>query len=294
MISEANPTHPVPEALRDTTRRWRSAGQPAQETPWSRAAWQSAFPQYADYLVSLPERVTRSDVIERCRDAHGSPEAAVRGFLAAMVWGYGPVGYGPYRTARVLSENPGAARVLADVAGRARAEGGPAAFEWLARHRLRYLGVAFATKYLFFCAVDGDGEPAAVLDRVVRGWLARQAGWQPRLDWQVEDYRRYVTVITDWASTLDLSPSDIEWLIFADASGAAGRWSPGASPEEPAPPAPAEPLQLGEEEREVLDALDDAEEAFAALQPTANPADAEDFHHLLRQLRRVVLARPRP
>ena len=45
---------------------------------------------------------------------------AVRVFVAAMVWGYGRVGYGPFRTARVLAENSSAPEVLLEAAVRER------------------------------------------------------------------------------------------------------------------------------------------------------------------------------
>jgi hypothetical protein len=72
-----------------------------------------------------------------------------------MVWGYGRTGYGPFRTARVLEENAEAGAILQEAARQVRSNGGPAAFSWLADHRLRGLGVSFATKFLYFC---GDTE----------------------------------------------------------------------------------------------------------------------------------------
>jgi hypothetical protein len=87
-----------------------------------------------------------------------------------MVWGHGRVGYGAYRTARVLTDNPGAAAVLMSVADEARRHGGPAAFERLATDRLAGLGVAFATKYLFFCSLGYDVPPAGVVRRRSSHW----------------------------------------------------------------------------------------------------------------------------
>ncbi len=54
------------------------------------------------------------------------------------------------------------------VAARVRTAGGPAGFEELVSRRLAWLGVAFATKYLFFCGQGYDSAPAPVLDRLVR------------------------------------------------------------------------------------------------------------------------------
>lgn len=88
-----------------------------------------------------------------------------------MVWGYGRVGYGAFRTARVLAKNATATRTLREAAGRARRDGGPEAFSWLAKNRLTWLGVAFATKYLYFCNGPSPSAPALVLDRPVQRWL---------------------------------------------------------------------------------------------------------------------------
>lgn len=163
-----------------------------------------------------------------------------------MIWGYGPVGYGAWRTKRVLAENDGAAETLAMVARIARDQGGPAAFEWLARrqNRLRYLGVAFATKYLFFCAAGGRGKPALVLDRLVRDWLSKTLHWSLSLDWDVDDYREYVDTLSEWASELDVEPGDLEMLVFQLAANGNPRslWS---APELFAA-APSAPVSLAE------------------------------------------------
>jgi hypothetical protein len=84
-----------------------------------------------------------------------------------MVWGHGPVGYGAYRAARVLRENPEAPATLRTVAQLVRRDGGAQAFAWLKKHRLRFLGVAFATKYLYFCS-GPEAPPALILDWVYR------------------------------------------------------------------------------------------------------------------------------
>jgi hypothetical protein len=285
---------PVPPALRDLLAQWENAGRPPQKgSIWSLRPWQLAFPEHGEYLASLPNPLSRADAIEACREAHLGPEAAVRGFLAAMIWGYGKVGYGPYRTSRVLSETAGAADSLTKAASVARDDGGPAAFEWLAEHHLLGLGVAFATKYLFFCAAAGDGPPALVLDRLVRGWLARNANWSLRLDWRVTDYRDYVETVAAWASELGCDPSEIEFLMFAAAasSDSTSQWyEPAVAAAQEAPPTSA---SLSREEAAVLEALDDAADAFAALPLSATTVDGDDFERAVRQLRRIVLARRR-
>lgn len=146
-----------------------------------------------------------------------------------MVWGYGPVGYGAYRTKRVLTENPEAGQVLSEVASFARDEGGPASFGWLAQpgHHLRYLGVAFATKYLFFCTAAGGTTPALVLDRLVRDWMFENLGWPLSLEWDVGDYQAYVDTMCGWATEVGIESGNLEMLVFQLAANADPRslWS---------------------------------------------------------------------
>ncbi len=104
------------------------------------------LPERAKLFDSLPEKITRAHVLEISRNTAKSDRDAERAFLAAMVWGHGRVGYGAYRTARVLSENEEAARRLREVAAVAKKDGGVSAFRCLAQNRLDGLGVAFGTK----------------------------------------------------------------------------------------------------------------------------------------------------
>lgn len=260
---------------------------------WSLPRWQAAFPEHAGCLASLPNPIGRDDVIEACRSADQGPVQAICGFLAAMVWGYGRVGYGPYRTAVVLGENDEAGGRLAELAVRVRRDGGPEAFEWLAANRLRRLGVAFATKYLFFCGASAAGSPAPILDRLVRGWLARHADCHLRLDWSVADYRRYVGTLEAWAGELELAEADVEMLIFtlAVASNRTSQWAQPAGEWSITLASDVSPQTAVPDQVAVLEALDEAEEAFAALPASSDPEDADDFARGLRQLRRIVLAR---
>ena len=153
--------------------------------------------------------------------------------------------------------------------------------------------MAFATKYLFFCAAAGDGPPALVLDRLVRGWLTRNADWSLRLDWRVTDYRDYVDTVAAWASELGCDPSEIEYLMFAAAasSDSTSQWSETAfATVQEAPPTSAS--SLSREETAVVETLDDAADALAAL-PLSATTLTDDFDRAVRQLRRIVLTRRR-
>jgi len=282
---------PVPVALRELLQRWEAAGRPLQgPTSWPVRSWQAWFPEHSEYLGSLPNPITRAHCIAACHEGLGQPDDVVHGFLAAMVWGYGRVGYGPFRTARVLRENDAVTSTLAEAARIARTDGGPQAFEWLSRHRLRGLGVAFATKYLFFCAAGRDGAPALILDRLVRRWLEQNADWALSLDWRVPDYRAYVETVTAWATEVGRDPAELEYLMFAAeaTTDPSSQWSEPTLGSGGADASATDPT-LTHGEFAVLDALDDAAEAFSAL-PSAEASDDDDFRRGIRDLRRIVLA----
>ena len=91
-------------------------------------------------------------------------------FIAAMVWGYGRVGYGPSRVERIMAQ-PGFEEQLADVTRITLEQGGPAAFEHIRQQRksgvgcLKHLGAAFGTKYLYFLTkAHRESDIAPVLD----------------------------------------------------------------------------------------------------------------------------------
>lgn len=81
---------------------------------------------------------------------------------ASMVWGFGPISYGPFRVREMLTTrgaDQSAEAIRADLR-----DGGPekgfASLFAKGRPRLRYLGVAFGTKFLAF-ATDPDRPTSA-------------------------------------------------------------------------------------------------------------------------------------
>jgi hypothetical protein len=285
MPSDAVPA--IPNRLREAFLRWDSGGRQGQPAMrWNRSTWQVTMPEHHDLLAGLPDRLGRTTVAKLGLRAADGETQAVQAFVAAMAWGYGPAGYGAFRAARVLRENPRAPEVLREAAQVVRRDGGATALAWLREHRLRYLGVAFATKYLYFCN-GPDAPQALILDRLVQRWFGRHADCQIRLDWHVGDYGRYLRIIYAWACELDVTPDVVEYLIFSDILTEEPGGSPWA-PQRTASGTAGEPED--DEATTVLEAIDDAAATFAAL-PNVSPADLDDFELGIRQLRRIVLAR---
>ena len=162
-------------------------------------------------------------------------------FLLAMLWGYGLVGYGPFRTRRIL-DRPEAAAELLEVARVAQSDGGRAAFKLIADRRnaggrsfLKWLGPAFGTKYIYFLtAKSNPQEPAPVMDAVVYRWFRKHAPDRKlRVDfWHTQSYEQFLNSLNEWASDIsqrfgqEIRVDDVEYLIFAEGSRFEGNdWS---------------------------------------------------------------------
>jgi hypothetical protein len=102
----------VPPAVAGVVGDWQAGGRPGQQgIRWPRERWLAAFPETA-----LPVRLDRGAVVAACAGAAGSPAAAWQAFVVVMAWGYGTVGYGAWRTARILRGDCHAPDRLASVA----------------------------------------------------------------------------------------------------------------------------------------------------------------------------------
>ena len=201
---------------------------PQKGMAWKREAWVSqlsAVPGIADFLRSLPSAVDRATIVATVRDTEAADRTDLA-FVAAMIWGYGPSGYGPYRTARVLTG--GAEGVDATVLTRLRSgsraarEGGALSGFYAMNNqpgRVPYLGPAFFTKWLYFTTATAgpdSADAAPVLDKRVRDWIATNAGVGLRLD-KTWGYHQYLQLLDTWAvrPAGALSRATVERVIFS-------------------------------------------------------------------------------
>lgn len=220
----------TPETLQETYKRWNDAGRPPQwRSSWKLNSWVRQLPEYEELLSGLPQGgLGRRDAVVLIGEIKDE-ESAVRAFLLAMIWGYGPVGYGPYRSRRVLNSPDAPARLL-DVARIAQTDGGLKAFEHIesqrAKHRdyLKYLGPAFGTKYLYFLTAPIDTvDTTPVMDAVVWRWFRKNV-MGASIDvfrWETESYAVFLDHLRYWSQSLagdddePLDLDDVEYLIFA-------------------------------------------------------------------------------
>ena len=219
----------VPPAVARLVGDWQAGGQPRQQgIRWPRARWLAAFPESADALEALPVRLDRGAVRAACLGAADSPDAAWQAFVVVMAWGYGTVGYGAWRTARILQRDAHAPERLARVAQQLAEQGALDAYGVLGRAcRLRGLGPAFVTKYLYFCPQSPAGPRALILDRLVARWLAKNVSisFNPGF-WSLKTYGRYLDLLGSWAEALGAGSDEVEWCIFQAESGTTGnQWA---------------------------------------------------------------------
>jgi hypothetical protein len=186
----------VPQDVRRVVGTWRSAGSPAQAgIAWTRRRWIDQFTQFTSALTMLPDRLDRSVVRGACRRAATSAVEAEQAFLAVMAWGYGRVGYGPYRVRRLFDVTPDAGTQLQAAAGVLAEQGSVAAYARLGDRgvaRLAGLGPAFGTKFLYFCSPPGS-PPALILDRLVAQMASRSHRPSPQRGAVVSGHLRAVS-----------------------------------------------------------------------------------------------------
>jgi hypothetical protein len=202
----------VPHHVRRIVEAWRTAGSPPQDgIAWPRQRWVDQFTQFAHAWAMLPDRLDRSVIRCACRRAADGAAEAEQAFLAVMAWGYGRVGYGPYRVRRLFNASPDAGTQL-QAAARVLAEQGPVvAYARWGDHgvaRLAGLGPSFGTKFLYFCSSTGS-RPALILDRLVAQWLRDHTGLLlNEVRWSGATYARYLGNMYAWAESWRWPPTN--------------------------------------------------------------------------------------
>src|ERR1700732_4579038 len=95
----------VPIAVRRVMEGWRLRGQLAQPpVAWRRERWTEYFPGHQVAFRRAPDLLDRVSLRHACEGAAADAASAANAFILVMAWGYGTeVGYGPWRTLRVLS-----------------------------------------------------------------------------------------------------------------------------------------------------------------------------------------------
>lgn len=151
--------------------------------------------------------------------------------IASPAWGFGPIGYGPYRTARML-DTPNVDGIVADIVEATHTGGAGAGFAELFKPsgagQVFGLGVAMGTKLLYFAsrARPVPGAQPLVYDQWVYAAITQLSeNEEPRLDGApLPNPKRWVSrrayeAWCEWAAHRAdehrVAPDDIEFALFA-------------------------------------------------------------------------------
>ena len=203
---------------------WRTRGRPDQPPiSWPRDRWVAAFPARTAVFERLPVELDRDAVRTAVRRSLEQGDV-IGAFLPCMAWGFGQVGYGPFRVSRMLAGGDAEAKLAA--VAEAAAAGRPVdAYGLLGgSSRLDQLGPAFGTKFLYF--VDRRG---LILDRVIAGCLAMVSDlrFNPTR-WDSAGYQSYLDVMARWSGELGVRADELERVLFtAEARRIGSQWGLG-------------------------------------------------------------------
>lgn len=199
---------------------WVLSGCPNQNSiDWTVEPWIAEFPEYKDFLQNLYLKhlgFLNREIVKQTVQGKSEESKYIEGFLAVMIWGYANDSRGPHRTKQVLSqknalmsiEKAYIALLNDDVVG---------AYNALVTNGPKYLGPAFATKYLYFASWDSTSPTPLILDSQVTEGLTRWgASLYNSITASAKDYLNYLDYMKLAASKIGISEGDLEFLVFSE------------------------------------------------------------------------------
>jgi hypothetical protein len=207
--------------LQQLVENWKSQGMPKQESfDWSKSKkrWIQTFPESEYFVASLPSQLGREQVSHIFSNSQTSPEEK---FLSSMIWGYGDVGYGPFRVRKIL-DNVRIETVLRESLELCRQELPLESYSYMKDNRIPGLGPAFGTKWLYFASLGYQEMP--IYDSLVAQWMSKNyhdfdfshRSLSSEL-WNLKTYSLYFSFVKFHAEYLKISPGEVELVIFNDA-----------------------------------------------------------------------------
>jgi hypothetical protein len=207
------------EKLKSLHATWVASGSPEQESfdlEKFLPRWTAAFPQHKDFLLGLPQSLSRENLRNVCSARN---ICALEKFLAVMVWGYGDRAYGPFRVERMFLDPESEAKIIESY--NFADSGQPKkAFEYLGMNRIDMLGPSFSTKFISFCTPRSIGAP--IYDSFIILWLNSFADFRVSKSSTysnksvILDYSRYWDWVKEKSIEFECFPDQIELLIFRD------------------------------------------------------------------------------
>ena len=186
---------------------------------WGQAKtnWLRDLPHLADFIDNLPTLLDRRLIREIIESEVHATEAK---FATVMIWGYGVVGYGSFRTKKMFGSSD--FRTKVEESYQLSASGHFLdAYKFLSKNKIKWLVPAFATKWISFASPSSN--PAPIYDSFISKWFEHFTAevFAPipisSLLWNHKTYSAYVNWMQEQAYLLKMNTDDLELLIFQDA-----------------------------------------------------------------------------
>jgi hypothetical protein len=209
-----------PTRIEQLVAAWRDRGESHQEAiDWSRAKpnWRRDLPTLAEFISELPSKLNRTLIGEIFDNPDNGIDAK---FTTVMIWGYGAVGYGSFRTKRMFA-SPDFQLKLEKSSQLSQSEQPLAAYRYLSKNKIDMLGPAFGTKWISFASPRSN--PAPIYDSFISKWFQHFAadvfaqGPVSSLPWNPSTYSIYLNWMLEQSRLQDMKCDALELLIFQDA-----------------------------------------------------------------------------
>ncbi len=239
----------VPMRILDCAREIQYLNPENQEIPYTASNRKRYFrsdPFFNEIIQRFPNKISRGNVKDLSIEAIKDHSQIKKLFLATMIWGFGTVGFGPYRTHKMLNDKHSAQKLEMAVKGIVDAQKLRAEEEKLEEYKracedfqLPFCGLAFSTKYFYFVGLGCNAEPLPlILDarvaEALRGLLKNDAinlanfakvqfdkrGKISFVLHYCDGYALYVKCMNLWARAPELNckPDCLELFMFKHAS----------------------------------------------------------------------------
>jgi hypothetical protein len=141
-------------------------------------------------------------------------------FLTVMIWGYGDIGYGPYRVNRMVQTLGFESKILTSYE-MSRSGNSLGAYDYLSKNKIQQLGPSFGTKWIYFTSPLAN--PAPIYDSFIALWIENNAknefigvSTNPE-NWNLKTYTRYCEWTKKQELEFNIFADTLEYIIFKNA-----------------------------------------------------------------------------
>lgn len=197
-------------------------GAEVQAVPWCPPRWLRAFPADSDVFEELnASSTTTSDgwmelprgAVFEVRERSGRDL-----LLAAMVWGFGSVAYGPSRTQKMLKTDDAVPRLERIIAAARTSAGAGYEALWHRDTSINYLKSAMGTKLLYFAGYDSASAmgPLVVDANVLRALNHLEGVSFPKYanELTTAEYEDYIARAEEWGKPVGAPSDAVEYALF--------------------------------------------------------------------------------